>query len=185
MPESRGPRQRCDTVFVHDANRPSLGQTFGGANWYRLTPDSHGDYRNGTWSSPLPMATARQFFGSGVPCDGRVYVVGGEYSGVNGASDTTQDTASSGEIFDPVAGTWSAITKPSSMSFVVGDCVSCVLADGRVLFGAVPGGDARTAVWDPDNDTWTLAGTASARSPTRRWAPATMRPGCCCPTGTC
>lgn len=148
------------TVLVHDANRPSLGSAFGGANWYRLTPDSHGDYRNGTWSSALPMATARQFFGSGVLRDGRVYVVGGEFSDVNGASDKTQDIASSGEVFDPVAGTWSAMTKPSGMSFIVGDCVSCVLADGRVLFGAVPSGDARTAVWDPDDDTWTVAGTA-------------------------
>lgn len=36
------------TVLVHDANRPSLGKTFGGANWYRLSPDGHGDYRGGT-----------------------------------------------------------------------------------------------------------------------------------------
>lgn len=127
------------TVLVHDANRPSLSSAFGGANWYRLTPDSHGDYRSGTWSSALPMATARQFFASGVLRDGRVFVVGGEFSDVKGASDKTQDIATTGEIFDPVSNTWSAMTKPSSMNFIVGNCVSCVLDDGRVLFGAVPG----------------------------------------------
>jgi hypothetical protein len=159
------------TVLVHDANRPSLGQAFGGANWYRLTPDSHGDYRSGTWSSALPMATARQFFASGVLRDGRVYVVGGEFSDVNGASDTTQDIAASGEIFDPVTSTWSPMTKPSTMSFIVGDCVSCVLADGRVLFGAVPANDTRTAIWDPDTDTWTQAGTAfGAQANTKKGA---------------
>src|SRR5664280_2565298 len=148
------------TVLVHDANRPSLGQAFGGRNWYRLTPDGHGDYRNGTWSAALQMATARQFFASGVLRDGRVFVVGGEFSDVNGASDTTQDIATSGEIFDPVSNAWTAITKPSSMNFIVGDCVSCVLPDGRVIFGAVPAGDTRTAIWDPDADSWTQAGTA-------------------------
>lgn len=153
------------TVLVHDANRPSLSSAFGGANWYRLTPDSHGDYRSGTWSSALPMATARQFFASGVLRDGRVFVVGGEFSDVKGASDKTQDIATTGEIFDPVSNTWSAMTKPSSMNFIVGDCVSCVLDDGRVLFGAVPAGDTRTAIWDPDTDTWTQAGTAFGAQP--------------------
>ena len=60
------------TVLVHDANRPSLSKNFGGANWYRLTPDSSGDYRNGSWSGALPMSGQRQFFASGVLKDGRV-----------------------------------------------------------------------------------------------------------------
>jgi hypothetical protein len=51
------------TVLVHDANRPSLSRTFGGANWYRLTPDDHGDYRSGSWSrrirAPITMCAAR------------------------------------------------------------------------------------------------------------------------------
>ena len=54
------------TVLVHDANRPSLGNTYGGANWYSLSPDSHGDYRSGTWSSALPMSGQRKYFASGV-----------------------------------------------------------------------------------------------------------------------
>ena len=62
------------SVLVHDSNRPSASRDFGGANWFRLTPDNHGDYRNGTWSGALPMAGQRQFFSSGVLKDGRVVV---------------------------------------------------------------------------------------------------------------
>jgi hypothetical protein len=150
-------------VFVHDANRPSLGQTFGGKNWYRLTPNSSGDYRNGTWSSALPMNGQRKYFASGVLKDGRVFVVGGEYSDILGNTDTSSDNDTRGEIFDPVTNTWSAMNKPSpDFDFVLGDCISIVLEDGRVLFGAVSANattGARTAIWDPATDSWVEAGT--------------------------
>jgi hypothetical protein len=151
------------TVLVHDANRPSLSNTFGGKNWYRLTPNANGDYRTGTWSSALPMAGQRKYFASGVLKDGRVYVVGGEYSDILGDTDKSADNDTRGEIFDPVAGIWSTLNKPSpSFDFIIGDCVSIVLEDGRVLFGAVSSSattGARTAIWDPVTDTWTEAGT--------------------------
>lgn len=151
------------TVLVHDANRPSLGQNFGGRNWYRLTPDSHGDYRNGSWSSALPMAGQRKYFATGVLKDGRVYAVGGEYSDILGDTDTNSDNDNRAELFDPVAGTWSAMTKPApDFDFIRGDAISIVLEDGRVLFGAVSANattGARTAIWDPDTDTWVDAGT--------------------------
>ncbi len=150
------------TVLVHDANRPSLSNTYGGKNWYRLTPDSHGDYRNGTWSGALAMNGQRKYFASGVLADGRVFVVGGEYSDVNGDTDTSTDNDGRGEILDPVTGTWSAMNKPSpAFDFVKGDVVSIVLGDGRVLFGAVASGATgqRNAIWDPVTDTWVEAGT--------------------------
>ena len=89
----------------------------------------------------------------GVLKDGRVFVVGGEYSTAG-----AQDTEATAEMFDPVANTWSSITKPASVNFVLGDCCAMVLADGRVLFGAVTGG-AQTAIWDPDSNDWQVAGT--------------------------
>jgi hypothetical protein len=150
-------------LLVHDANRPSVGNTYGGRNWYRRTPDSHGDYRSGTWSSALPMTGQRKYFASGVLKDGRVFVVGGEYSDVLGDTDITSDNDARGEIFDPVTNTWSVMTKPSpGFDFVLGDCISIVLEDGRVLFGAVSANaatGARTAIWDPGTDTWVDAGT--------------------------
>lgn len=151
------------TVLVHDANRPSLSDNYGGANWYRLTPTSQGDYRGGTWSTALPMAGQRKYFASGVLKDGRVFVVGGEYSDVLGNTDKTADKDNRGELFDPVTNTWSTMKKPSpGFDFVIGDCVSIVLEDGRVLFGAVSSNattGARTAIWDPITDTWVDAGT--------------------------
>lgn len=133
------------SVLVHDATATN--------DWYRLTPNGQGDYRNGSWSGKLSMATGRQFFGSGVLKDGRVFVVGGEYSTAG-----AQDTETTAEMFDPVTNTWSPITKPATVNFVLGDCCAMVLADGRVLFGAVTGG-AQTAIWDPDTNDWQVAGT--------------------------
>jgi hypothetical protein len=145
-------------VLVHDANRPSISNTYGGANWYRLTPDTHGDYRNGTWSSAMAMAGQRKYFASGVLMDGRVFVVGGEYSDILGDTDTSSDNDTRAEIFDPVAGSWSTLNKPSpGFDFIVGDVVSCVLEDGRAIFGAIR--SARNAIWDPLTDTWTESGT--------------------------
>ena len=146
------------TVLVHDANRPSLNQNFGGATWYRLTPNGSGDYRNGNWSGALPMSGQRQFFASGVLKDGRVYVVGGEYSDILGNTDKTTDNDTRGEIFDPASNTWSAMTKPTpAFDFIIGDAISIVLEDGRVLFGAL--GSSQTAIWDPSNNSWIQAGT--------------------------
>ena len=146
------------TVLVHDANRPTLSRTFGGANWYRLTPDSGGDYRNGSWSAALPMSGQRKYFSSGVLKDGRVFVVGGEYSDTLGDTDTSSDNDVRAEIFDPVTNQWSTLNKPSpTFDFIVGDAISIVLADGRVMFGALS--SSRTAIWDPANGNWVESGT--------------------------
>ena len=135
-----------------------LGNTYGGANWYRLTPDTTGDYRNGTWSSAFPMNGQRKYFASGVLQDGRVFVVGGEYSDVLGDKDKSTDNDARGEDFDPVTNTWTAMNKPTpGFDWIVGDCISMVLDDGRVLFGALR--SARNAIWDPVTDTWTESGT--------------------------
>ena len=57
-----------------------------GTSWYRLTPDVHGSYVNGTWTTLAPMNDSRRYFSSQVLPDGRVFVAGGEYgSGANKA----------------------------------------------------------------------------------------------------
>ena len=48
-----------------------IGNTF-----YKLTPDIHGSYVNGTWSAIAPMINTRLYFSSQVLKDGRVYVAG-------------------------------------------------------------------------------------------------------------
>ena len=141
------------TVLVHNTfQQPTSGPVTAGWEWYRLTPDNNGNYDTGTWSGPFKMATARQFFASGLLKDGRLFVVGGEYSSAGG--DTPL-----GEIFDPLTNTWSAMNKPSpSFDAINGDVSACILADGRVLCGGLSSNV--TAIWDPVLDTWTIAGTA-------------------------
>jgi hypothetical protein len=143
------------SVLVHDSVQgvdPNNRITSGGINWYRLTPSSDGTYKNGHWSGAISMLNARLYFASGVLMDGRVYAVGGEYSD---AFD--QDKCTLGEIFDPQTNAWTKMKKPSpEFDFITGDCPSCVLADGRVLFGGING--TSFAIWDPPADLWLYAG---------------------------
>ena len=76
----------------------------GGNGWYRLTPDIHGSYINGTWSQITSMNYSRLFFSSDVLTNGNVYVAGGEYGG------------GPAELYDTLANTWTVIP-PSSPNF--------------------------------------------------------------------
>jgi Abnormal spindle-like microcephaly-assoc'd, ASPM-SPD-2-Hydin len=141
------------SVLVHNS---------GGADWWRLKPDGAGKYESSSWTGPFNMANTRQFFASGVLKDGRVFALGGEYSNAGtGAGDTPL-----GEIFDPLTESWSAMSKPSAFDAIQGDASACILADGRVLCGALS--TNLTAVWDPVLDTWTVAGTAFGTVPQTR-----------------
>ena len=130
--------------------------------WLRLTPDQHGKYETGTWSAQINMKTARQWFASGVLKDGRVFAIGGEHSN----DPLHPDDSPLAEIFDPLTNSWTPLTKPAAFDFICGDCNGAVLEDGRVLVGApeTSGGPPstwpkRTAIWDPEADTWVEAGT--------------------------
>src|SRR5947207_4024131 len=70
--------------------------------WYRLTPDAAGSYANGTWSTRAPMSTSRFAFGVCVLPSGKVFVIGGEYSGPGNPLNETN----SAEIYDPATDTW-------------------------------------------------------------------------------
>src|SRR6202162_3372435 len=150
------------SVFVHDASASLLG----GVNWYRLTPDSNGKYKTAgaTWTGPFPIANPRQFWASGVLKDGRAFVIGGEKS--------TPANTPLAEIFDPQTNTWSPLPKPSpQFDFIQGDACGCILADGRVLLGAISSN--RTAIWNPADHTanaWQEAGKAfnTLATPTKK-----------------
>src|ERR1700720_1447669 len=51
----------------------------GGSGWYRLTPDIHGSYVNGTWSTLAATHYTRLFYSTDVLTNGNLYVAGGEY----------------------------------------------------------------------------------------------------------
>jgi hypothetical protein len=147
------------SVLVHQEYVAPQGAFAGidGSVWMRLVPDNNGNYATGTWTGPYRMATQREYFASGVTTDGRVYVLGGEFSSAGA------DTAL-GEIFDPLAPAataWSPMTAP--FGYIQADVASSGLADGRVIFGSLF--TAQTAIWDPTNNAWTVAGTGFGTSP--------------------
>ncbi len=113
--------------------------------WWALTPDPQGSYVNGTWAPLAPMSTPRLYYASAVLRDGRVVIVGGEYTG--GTTATDVNTA---EIYDPVADAWSPLVTPGWGS--IGDAPCAVLPDGRLLLGAIKSNVS--AVWDPLTDAW-------------------------------
>src|SRR5579862_2371544 len=72
---------------------------------FKLTPDAHGSYVNGTWTTLAPMSFPRLYFTTDVLQDGRVWLLGGEYTGPY----FDPNIAPSGEIYDPIKNTWSPI----------------------------------------------------------------------------
>ena len=110
----------------------------------RLTPDSSGSYVNGSWSSLASMSTNRFYDATNVLPDGRVLVLGGEY--INGTVLTWSNT---GEIYDPVANTWTAIAPFPESTF---GGPTMVLPNGTVLAGSMNG--PNTYIYDPNANTW-------------------------------
>lgn len=121
-------------------------QNGGGNAWYRLTPDIHGSYANGTWTTLSSMNSTRLYNSTQVLMDGRLFTAGGEY----GTGDTTA------EVYDPKLNTWT-LTPASGQTF--SDAVSEILANGTVLVAPVSGPDS-TIIYDPLANSWT-AGPAT------------------------
>ena len=134
-------------------------------NWMRLTPGNDptqagGIYANGSFAQTQTMSSIREYFASGVLTDGRMYVIGAEYSDTSSTPKALKD----GQIFDPQSGAWTPISKPSpAFDYVKGDVGSCMLPDGRVLLGG--DGGTQAAIWDPTDDSWVNAGTGFGSVP--------------------
>jgi hypothetical protein len=130
--------------------------------WFRLTPAANGSYVNGTWSQLTSMALERLYYGSNVLPDGRVFVLGGEYSGPGGGF--TVDNR--GEIYDPytgAGGTWSAIANIPIPAGNVGDSSTQVINTGRILVG--PKFLNTTWLYNPATNTWVQTGTKIHNEP--------------------
>jgi hypothetical protein len=126
---------------------PGSGVT---AAWYRLSPDSFGNYADGTWTPMAPMNVGRFDFPTAMLPDGRVLAVGGEYSTLGG--DTN-----SAEIYDPVADTWTSVAADPTPQSEFGDNPIEVLPNGQVLAGYFYYGF--TSNYDPATNSWTTTGT--------------------------
>jgi hypothetical protein len=85
-------------------------ENYDGPVWYRLTPSANGNYATGTWTPTAAMSQARLFFASQVLPNGKLWVLGGEYTG---PGDQRTDSPTS-EIYDPILNSWStAASYPS------------------------------------------------------------------------
>jgi hypothetical protein len=131
------------------------GSDFASNGWFRLTPDSSGSYANGTLT-PVPNSSLpRLFYASDVLRDGRVFVLGGEYTSLSTSFNQPppQTETNTGEIYDPVANTWTPIANYPQSTF--GDAPSAVLPDGQVLAGWQ--GGPENYVYDPVSNSWSQA----------------------------
>ncbi len=132
------------TVMVHG------GSGNASRNFYELTPNAQGSYVHGSWTRMPRMKLARLYYNSDVLTGGKVLVVGGEYSGPY----TAQTEINRGEIYDPVAGTWTKIA-PFPQRYL-GDAPTEVLADGSVLVASPT--NSQTYIYHPSSNTWTQTG---------------------------
>lgn len=119
--------------------------------WDRLNPDAKGNYLGGTWTPIASMNLERLYFGSNVLPSGKVFLLGGEYSGPAGSSNWTN----TGEMYDPVANAWTNITSFPQSNF--GDDPTVLLPSGKVLCGYLSG--PQTYLYDPGANSWAQTGT--------------------------
>jgi hypothetical protein len=96
--------------------------------WYKLTPDSKGNYTDGTWKklASMPAGYSPDFFAEQVLTDGRVLIEGGEYNGGNA------DWTNKGALYDPVKDSWTSVSPPSGWSSI-GDAESIILPSGTYM----------------------------------------------------
>jgi hypothetical protein len=144
-------------IMVQGGN--DLGGQLNGNRWYALTPNMNGNYVNGTWTTLAPMSIQRNAFGSTLLRDGRFLVVGGEHTG----TPLTTNEANSGEIYNPLTNSWSAIPNYPEAQF--GDGNLETLPDGSVIGTYL--NDVQNFIYHPATNNWTpaaskLNGDASA-----------------------
>ena len=96
----------------------------GGGQCAKLTPDSHGSYINGSWTTLETMNSSRLFFASDVLTNGNVFVAGGEYGDPNHWD---------AEVYNPQAGTWAVVPGSSIPNFKYSDSPSQMLTNGDLL----------------------------------------------------
>jgi hypothetical protein len=122
-----------------------------GDNFFLLSPDGNGSYVNGSFSQNVaPMSTQRLYYSSNLLPNGKLFVLGGEYS--NGY---VQNWTNTGEIYDTNTNTWSPIATFPDPSGHYGDDPSMLLENGTDILtggGAFEGGV--TYIYHSATDTW-------------------------------
>jgi hypothetical protein len=136
--------------------------------WWKLTPDSAGNYADGTWTQIASLPTiggapyAPLYFASAVLPDGRFVIMGGEYQ------NFVPTWSNSGAIYDPLKNTWRPVKAPTGWVYgsdgdgVIGDSESVVLANGTWMLAGCCNYPDQEALLDATNLTWTFTGAPNA-----------------------
>src|ERR1039458_10072436 len=114
---------------------------------------------NGTWTTTGSLNTKRQEFTATLLTNGKVLVVGGiNFTNINGSS--VHIYLSSAELYDPVAGTWTAT---GSLHNGRERHTATLLTNGKVLVtGGYNGGGSlfnSAELYDPATGSWTVTGS--------------------------
>lgn len=115
-------------LMIQGTDGSILVQAYDGQTWMKLTPDNKGSYLNGTWTTLAPEPVARLYFASQIMPDGRLFVAGGEYSG----PALQPNWSNTGEIYDPLANTWTPIAPYPSQP----DCPYIFYVSGNTTSGS-------------------------------------------------
>jgi len=105
----------------------------GNQNWYRLTPDIHGSYTAGTWTTLAAAHDTRLFYASQVLTNGNVFVCGGEYGTGRGK----------GEVYSTTQNIWVPTPDPG---IGYSDAESKMLPNGNLVM--------EHDVYDVANNAW-------------------------------
>jgi hypothetical protein len=156
--------QECQNFF---------GAAWATRRWWKLIPDSLGNYENGRWHRVADSTLGRRYFASAILADGRVVVCGGEYSDNSGVPQ--QDDINSCEIYDPVIDSWTMIDSPPDATNPVraviwgqiGDSPCTLTPDGSLLMGSAL--TPAVAKLDPATLTWRSLTARTKRSAEQSW----------------
>lgn len=99
----------------------------GGGGCVKLTPDIHGSYINGAWTTLATMNNSRLFYSSQLLTNGNLWVAGGE-DGTGGSSS---------ELYTTLNNVWTLIPSPATGYPDFSDSISEILPNGNPLVAPV------------------------------------------------
>lgn len=124
-------------------------------DFYRFKPDKSGSYVNGTLypAASLPPNYIPYATSGGVLPDGRVLLIGGEYTLLSNNNLTFAFTKQMA-IYNPIKDTWTMVAPPSGPDWAfIGDSPWTLLPNGHLLLGEKF--TKAMAEFDPTTMTWT------------------------------
>jgi hypothetical protein len=136
------------TVLIQDTGFP---------DWWKLTPDKHGSYVNGTWTqiASLPATYSALYHSTAVLPDGRMIIEGGEYLLSLDRTKLIPTWTNKGAIYNPLTNHWNPVAPPPGWD-TIGDAQSVVLADG--IYMQANCCTTAQALLNPHTLTWTPVG---------------------------